>query len=189
MDARKKERLTSPFWEVFFSVLVLAGLAIVIFGFAGFGEQRTSSGSKAEIQMALITATLEAYNDEHGEYPGAHLKPFPDDASGMLLYQLMTGDGDDFLGGTRPSNGKIDEEEKSVKPRPPVDPVHDRHGFIHKDSDGNVIPELRDPWGNPWNYRPAIPGVTTSVRNSTYDLWSFGTDRSKSDEKRWTKNW
>lgn len=139
-------------------------------------------------QMALINSTLEEYKELHGHYPQASDGDYSGSRVSKILYQVLTGDGDDALGGSRPSNGRIDREEMHLEPRPPLDPAHDKHGLVQKREDGTIRHVLLDPLGNPWNYRPFDPKRPELTRNSTYDLWSFGLDKRLKNESKWTTN-
>ncbi|MEM0896776.1 MAG: prepilin-type N-terminal cleavage/methylation domain-containing protein [Verrucomicrobiota bacterium] len=175
--------------ELLTVILIIAILVAMVVGVAGYAEQKAAV-EKAKGQMALIKSTLSAYKDEWGEFPRSPSGQYGGDAGARLLYQVLTGDGDNLLGGDSSSNGQIDNDEKNIKPRPPLDPAHDKQGMVRKEPNGNIEPVLLDPFGNPWNYRPFEEGGSSNqLRNKTYDLWSYGPDSTKGKEAKWITNW
>ncbi|MEM9479634.1 MAG: prepilin-type N-terminal cleavage/methylation domain-containing protein [Verrucomicrobiota bacterium] len=175
--------------ELLTVILIIAILVALVVGVAGYAEQKAAY-EKAKGQMALIKSTLSAYKDHWGEYPRSPGGNYSGETGARILYQVLTGDGDNLLGGSSGSNGRIDQDEMNIKPRPPLDPVHDRQGMVRKEPNGNIGTILLDPFGNPWNYRPAEDGDSeTLTRNKTYDLWSFGSDSTRGKEAKWITNW
>ena len=174
--------------ELLTVILIIAVLVALVVGIAGPAEQKAAY-EKAKVHLATIKTTLDAYKQEWGEYPRSADGNYEGDLGARILYQVMTGDGDDLLGGESSSNGKIDEDEKDIKPKPPLDPAHDRQGFVRKKPNGEIDPILLDPFGKPWNYRPFEEESETRTKNQTYDLWSYGSDSTEQKEVKWVKNW
>lgn len=151
-------------------IIVLAGLVL---GTAGY-VQKKGARSRAEAEIAAMSAALESYKADNGLYP-----PFAAaNGSGHALYQALSGDGDDAVGGSTQSTGTTPAGAKSYmtlrasmfKPTPP-------------DATSRVV----DPWVFDYNYRS--PGQVTP----TFDLWSTGPPSSSGgqnqDSNQWIKNW
>ena len=147
-------------------IIILAGLILSTAGYV----QKKGARSRAEAEIAAISAALESYKSENGIYPeysgtgtGAH-----------ALYQALTGDGDKDIGGQNDSTGIAGSSGKSymalkpnmVRPNPP-------------DSSARVV----DPFGNDYGYR--TPPASGAV-NPTFDLWSTA---NSTDPNQWIKNW
>jgi len=164
-------------------IVILAGLTIGIISIA----QKKSYEGQAQAQLNLITTALTRYYEKFGEYP-----PFTgesnDSRGGQALYQALTGDGDDLLGGETSSDGKLDEDERRAsQDYRLIAPESDNEGLIGKDGDGKYT--LKDPFDAPWQYRTFDKDTPSATRNNTYDVWSFGDDKTGEDERKWIKNW
>jgi hypothetical protein len=162
--------------------------------------QESAQRNRTVAVHSQISAGLERYRETFGEYPapakaGIRVKiGFQEfDASGaLMLYQALTGDGDDMIqtGATNPtaSDGVVSESERdnSVGSNLPA-------RAIFKSSAGYI---LIDGYCQPFQY---TKGGAESV-NDSFDLWSFGRAPSqpppdkaaKVDVARsagWIKNW
>ena len=144
-------------------IIILGGLILSTAGYV----QKKGARSRAEAEIAAMSAALESYKADNGIYPvcqsptlGAH-----------ALYQSLSGDGNDAIGGTTASTGVIASTGKSymalknnmVKPTPP-------------DATARIV----DPFGNDYGYNS--PGA----QNPTFDLWSSA---GNSAQAQWIKNW
>jgi prepilin-type N-terminal cleavage/methylation domain-containing protein len=151
-------------------IVVLAGLILATSGYV----QTKGKRSRAEAEIAAISAALENYKADNGIYPQHSAASGGDHA----LYQALAGDGDDALGGTNASTGVASSSGKiymplkpsMAQPNPP-------------DSNTRVV----DPWTFGYNY--LAPGSN----NPTFDLWSTGPPTSNgtrnSDPAQFIKNW
>jgi general secretion pathway protein G len=147
-------------------IIVLAGLILSTVGYV----QKKGARSRAETEIAAMSAALESYKADNGIYP-----PNSATTGAHALYQGLSGDGNDAIGGTTASTGTPGSSGKSymtlkpnlLSPNPP-------------DATTRVI----DPFGNDYNYR--TPPVASAV-NPTFDLWS--TANAPSDQNQWIKNW
>jgi hypothetical protein len=117
-----------------------------------------------------MSAALESYKADNGIYP-----QHDGSKGGHALYQALTSDGDDALGGPNASTGTIPTTANSymalkpnmVRPNPP-------------DSTTRVV----DPFGNDYGYKTMPPAPTAN--NPTFDLWSTA---NSTDPNQWIKNW
>src|SRR5262245_3221322 len=147
-------------------IIVLSGLVLSMVGYA----RKKGARARAETEIAAMAAALESYKADNAVYPtysgttGAH-----------ALYQGLSGDGNDAIGGTTASTGIPGSSGKSymnlkpnmLTPNPP-------------DSATRVI----DAFGNDYNYRS--PGTNNIA---TFDLWSTANANPPTDQNQWIKNW
>jgi general secretion pathway protein G len=161
-------------------ILILAGLILATSGYV----QKKGARSRAEAEIAAMSAALESYKADNGIYPSepttTELNPTDPISSyansSRFLYGKLAGDSD----WDRSPNA----DEKSyfafkpsmlVPPPPSVDPVT----------------ALRDPFGNSYGYStmkantPNPPGGY----NPTFDLWSIADGAAGADQSKWIKNW
>src|SRR5438874_13833696 len=102
---RRGERLTNRFncaftlielIVVITGIIILTGLVLSTVGYA----QKKGARARAETEIAAMSAALENYRSDNAVYPpnaaltGAH-----------ALYQGLSGDGNDAIGGTTASTG------------------------------------------------------------------------------------
>lgn len=173
--------------------------SIVFVGLVSFNESKPSARNRSSAFQRAIMAGLEGYRSEFGEYPvpsvtgvTVNLDGHDYDASGaLMLYQALSGDGDDHiktaLPGKHASDGRLDDDELkhiylSDMPRE----------MIRKTEVGYM---LVDGFGHPYQYTPS----GAECVNDTFDLWSFAeaapcaqiNKLAKEAEAaaRWIKNW
>jgi type II secretory pathway pseudopilin PulG len=174
-------------------ILVLAGLILATAGYV----QKKGARSRAEAEIAAMSAALESYRADNGVYPrdastdslAASTDPqggTPNnfwDAS-RLLYKSLSGDSD---GDPTTSNPTQDTKSyfafkpNMLSPNPPGSNTY-----------------IRDPFGNSYGYSTIKTSAPTGADgyNPTFDLWSTcGENTKRSDEtfqqyqQRWIKNW
>ena len=148
-------------------ILVLTGLVLSTVGYA----RKKGARARAETEIAAMSAALESYKADNAVYP-AYPGPTP---GSHALYQGLSGDGNDAIGGTIASTGTPSSSGKSymtlkpnmLSPNPP-------------DATTHVI----DPFRNDYNY--LAPGTNNSA---TFDLWSTANANPPTDQNQWIKNW
>jgi len=156
-------------------IIILAGLTIATMGYV----QTKSRRSTAEAQIAAFSAALENYKADNGVYPAAS----PAGATANHgLYQALTGDGNDSIGGAAKSTGIASSSGKSympltnkmISPAPDSTPMPDPNTLV-----------VSDPFGNTYNY--SSPGAY----NPTFDLWSTTASLAMPtpSPSQWIKNW
>ena len=144
-------------------IIILASLILSTVGYV----QKKGARSRAEAEIAAMSAALESYKADNGIYPAC---PSPTPGA-HALYQSLTGDGNDAIGGSSASTGVPASSGKSYmalknnmkKPNPP-------------DPNTRVV----DPFGNDYGYNS--PGAN----NPTFDLWSTAGNASSA---QWVRNW
>ncbi|MDA7681803.1 type II secretion system GspH family protein [Verrucomicrobiales bacterium] len=160
---------------------ILMGLSMAIISFA----QGKAAEDKTRGAMSAIKAGLERYKVRNGEYP----EPMENSGSGtsgaIALYQALLDDGDDeiFGGPNNPSDGRAGEEML-------VDLLG--KGLVGDDESG--VWYLKDGYDRPFMYQVYDSENPDATNQSTYDLWSYGTDKernktNKTNEPKWVKNW
>jgi prepilin-type N-terminal cleavage/methylation domain-containing protein len=168
-------------------ILVLAGL---ILGTSGY-VQTKGKRSRAEAEIAALSAALENYKADNGIYPtdtvgGATnnldartmLNPTAAQysAASLFLYKELSGD----LTGNRAPTGK---SYFSFKP----------NMLLPKDQAQAAI-AIADPFGCSYGYSTANQANPSKGYNPTFDLWSTagtgtGPTPNPSPQDPWIKNW
>jgi len=155
-------------------VLILAGLILSTVGYV----QKKGARSRAEVEIAAISAALESYKTDNGIYPSDTTKtdvdptasPTPAAAS-LYLYEQLSGDSD---------NNRVADTKSyfSFKPSQlsPTDQTHS-------------VNAIRDPFGNTYGYSTAKAMGKSYGYNPTYDLWSVAEASPVSNQLQWIKNW
>lgn len=176
-------------------IIVLAGLILATSGYV----QKKGARSRAEAEIAALSAALENYKADNGAYPrdttnqySDKLNPRQDGTTAAsyqnaskFLYGEISGDNENY-------NNKIDTaaEQKnktyfSFKPQ---------MLFGTKDSNGSLVSVsyIRDPFGNSYGYSTAYQANPANGYNPTFDLWSTGgvvNNANPPDQTQWIKNW
>jgi general secretion pathway protein G len=145
-------------------IVILVGLVLTTVGYV----QKNAARSRASTEIAAMSAALESYKADNGVYPsnnngtlGAH-----------ALYQGLSGDGNDAIGGTSASTGTPGSSGKSYMALKP--------NMLHPNPP-DATTRVIDPFGNDYNY--IAPGTNNTA---TFDLWSTA---NSTDPIQWVKNW
>jgi prepilin-type N-terminal cleavage/methylation domain-containing protein len=166
--------------ELLIVIAIIAVLAGVVLATAGY-VQKNGKRSRAEAEIAAMSAALENYKADNGAYPSdavtnnfdvttATIADYA--APSLKLYDYLSGDTD---------YDRI-PEAKGYFPFKPnqLSPVEQT----------KAVTSIRDPFGNPYAYstmkasNPSLNG-----HNPTFDLWSVGDGTAGTDETKWIKNW
>ena len=158
-------------------IIVLAGLILATSGYV----QKKGARSRAEAEIAAMSAALESYKADNGIYPSDSftdaLNPTATtgyDPASALLYKELAGDRD----GDRTADAKsyFAFKPNMLKPVPPsID----------------TVTAIRDPFGNSYGYSTmrANAPASTGGYNPTFDLWSVADGAAGTDQSKWIKNW
>jgi type II secretory pathway pseudopilin PulG len=175
-------------------ILVLAGLILATSGYV----QNKGRRSRAEAEIAAISAALENYKADNGIYPTdtyinaldarTTYDPASYQTASLALYKLLSSDAN--------ANRTIDgtEANKSYFAFKP--------NQLSPQDQSTAVVYVRDPFGNSYGYSTAgnsqtNPSPSSPVGyNPTYDLWSTA-DYSPSPapsptptpQDHWVKNW
>src|SRR5207244_5262094 len=161
-------------------IIILAGLILSTVGYV----QKKGARSRAEAEIAAISAALESYKADNGIYPRDATKtdqvdpaasPIPITAT-QFLYEQLSGNSATNL---QPISGA--KSYFAFKPQ---------MLFGTKDSNGNLtsVSYIRDPFGNSYGYSTLKASGGTGGYNPTFDLWSIADDSSGTNQTRWNKN-
>jgi type II secretory pathway pseudopilin PulG len=144
-------------------IIILTGLVLSTVGYV----RKKGARSRAETEIAAMSAALESYKADNAIYPPNAVAP-----GAHALYQGLSGDGNDAIGGATASTGTPGSSGKSymtlkpnmLSPNPP-----------------NAMTHVIDPFQNDYNY--IAPGANNIA---TFDLWSSA---NSTDPNQWIKNW
>jgi type II secretory pathway pseudopilin PulG len=167
-------------------IIVLAGLILATAGYV----QKKGQRSRAEAEIAAISAALENYKADNGVYPShadtAALLPnkMGNPASSeyqkasLALYKLVSGDADNSTDRSAELKAYF-----TFKPNQ-LSPIDQTQAVLY----------IRDPFGNSYGYSTVKASVPTGADgyNPTFDLWSTGgiIDASATpSQAQWIKNW
>ena len=174
-------------------IIVLAGLILSTVGYV----QKKGARSRAEAEMAAMSAALESYKADNGIYPRDTTNSYTDnldarhDGSAGNAYQKAAQFVYGELSADKDYNGKVDATEAQNKSYFAFKPQM-LDGT--KDPNGNLtsVAFIRDPFGNSYGYSTAYQLASTKGYNPTFDLWSTGgtvTGSDPPDQSQWIKNW
>ena len=162
-------------------ILVLAGLILATSSYV----QKKGQRSRAEAEIAAISAALENYKADNGVYPVNATTNTLDPIStsdykpaSRSLYAALTGDDDDDPTTASSASAK-NYFGSALKPNM-LGPIP---------AGPNTY--LRDPFGNSYGYSTAKasnPSGTVGF-NPTFDLWSIADGAAGTDQTKWIKNW
>ena len=145
-------------------ILVLAGLVLATSSFV----QNKGARSRAEVEIAAMSAALENYKADNGIYPGSILDPATttpssyEDAS-ATLYESLAGDPD--------GDGQPDPAITSYMQFKP-----------NQLGSNNSKMFIKDPFGNSYGYSTLHETDPSKGFNPTFDLWSTAGSRTRLGE-------
>jgi len=162
-------------------IIILAGLTIATMGYV----QDKAKRSRAEAEIAAISAALENYKADNGIYPrGADTDSLDarTDSSAGTSYQKASKYLYGELAGDRDFDGAADAGLKSYFSFKP------QMLSGTKDTNGNftTISYLQDPFGKSYGYSTAQQADPSKGYNPTFDLWSTSGGQLTVS---WIKNW
>jgi len=166
-------------------IIVLAGLILATAGYV----QKKGYRSRAEAEIAAISAALENYKADNGVYPTGSdtIALLPNkmgdptqsgyQRASLALYLFISGDADNSE--DRSAEAKAYFNFKPTQLSSPRD---------------TKVTYIRDPFGNSYGYSTVKASAPTGSDgyNPTFDLWSTGglIDPSTSpNQAQWIKNW
>jgi prepilin-type N-terminal cleavage/methylation domain-containing protein len=149
-------------------ILVLAGLVLATSSYV----HNKGARSRAEAEIAAMSAALENYKADNGVYPTSSLiltSTTAADYTGAskLLYRALVGD-TDTDGQPGPGTSYM-----AFKPN--------QLGGTGTDT------FVKDPFGNSYGY--STVGPTGGGNNPTFDLWSIADGMVGAIQTKWIKNW
>jgi type II secretory pathway pseudopilin PulG len=170
-------------------IVILAGLILATTGYV----QKKGARSRAESEIAALSAALESYKADNGIYPRdttnnttdnldarASGNPTSYQAASLFLYNSLFG----ATNGSRtPASGARSYFTFKPNMLSPVD-------------QSQSVQYIRDPFGNSYGYSTANQANSSKGYNPTYDLWSTAgltanppTSGTDTLTPQWVKNW
>jgi type II secretory pathway pseudopilin PulG len=191
-------------------IIVLAGLILSTVGYV----QKKGARSRAEAEIAAMSAALESYKADNGIYPrdpapntatdkldartmfdavGANAPLYK--AASLVLYRALSGD--------RNLDRTVDAADKDldISGAPLTPPLTElpktyfafKPNMLSPSGGAGTIAALRDSFGNSYGYSTAYQydveqgtNPPTKGYNPTFDLWSTA---NSTDPVQWIKNW
>jgi len=180
--------------ELLTVISIIAVLAGLILSTAGY-IQRKAATSRAQTEIKAMEAAAESYKADNGIYPSgtnsdllksgsayaaSNGNPSNYTSACAILYQAITGDGNNLIGGATASTGHSGTSGKCYMELKPSQTAT-TSGVIY----------IVDPFGFSYGYSTAQASNTTAVicgYNTTFDLWSTAGTTTGSQTK-WITNW
>ncbi len=172
--------------ELLVVIGIVITLAALILGTVGY-VQKKGARSRAEAEIAAMSAALESYKADNGVYPTDPTKTenvdpsassVPQSAS-LYLYEQLSGDVNATLQPASGSKSYFNFKAQML--------------MGTKDPNGALtsVTFIRDPFGNPYGYSTMKAAGGAGGYNPTFDLWSTAgtTGSSANDVAQWIKNW
>jgi prepilin-type N-terminal cleavage/methylation domain-containing protein len=162
-------------------ILILGGLILATASYV----QTKGKRSRAEAEIAAMSAALENYKADNGVYPRdaassdlanptASLSDKSYTSASVFLYEQLYGT---TSGGRTPTAGAKTYFPFKPNQLSPVDQTL-------------AVTSIRDPFGNPYGYSTMKASDSTkSGFNPTFDLWSIADGAPGTDQTKWIKNW
>jgi type II secretory pathway pseudopilin PulG len=166
-------------------IIVLAGLVLSTVGYV----QKKGARSRAETEIAAMSAACESYKADNGIYPRDAITtdvldaratgdPTAYEAASLYLYDALFG----ATSGSRTPNAGA-RSYFTFKPNQ-----------LSPSDQAQPVAFIRDPFGNSYGYSTANQADPATGYNPTFDLWSTSgltTDPSDPDTitPQWIKNW
>ena len=160
-------------------IIVLAGLILATSGYV----QDKGKRSRAEAEIAAMSAALESYKADNGVYPrntatdalDARLADNPSayGTASVFLYDSLAG----ANGGSRTPTA----DSKSYFTFKP--------NMLSPSDQTATVTAIRDPFGNSYGYSTANQDSPTKGFNPTFDLWSTAGETAPTARSKWIKNW
>ncbi|HLW36103.1 MAG TPA: hypothetical protein VKS98_10620 [Chthoniobacterales bacterium] len=174
-------------------IIVLAGLVLSTVGYV----QNKGARSRAETEIAAMSAALGNYKSDNGIYPRGNadlsnntpydtdkldartaLDPSTYQAASLFLYKQLSGDTNANL---QPAAGA--KTYFQFKPQM-LAGTRDTAGSL------TAVTFVRDPFGSSYGYSTAYQNNPSTGYNPTFDLWSTASPTSgPSNQTQWIKNW
>ena len=162
-------------------IIILAGLILSTVGYV----QKKGARSRAEAEIAAISAALENYKADNGIYPTdattAALDARQNKDATQPIYQNASLYLFQQLSGLNPAQQPVSGAKNYFAFKPQM-----LGGTRDANNNVNPVAYIRDPFGNSYGYSTAFQADQSKGYNPTYDLWSTA---NSTDPNQWIKNW
>jgi type II secretory pathway pseudopilin PulG len=174
-------------------IIILAGLVISMVGYV----QKKGARSRAEAEIAAISAALESYKADNGIYPTdantTALKPNTMGDPRALAYQNASVSLYKPLSGDNNANRTVDaSDDPSGSGVVPKTYFAFKPNQLSPTDQAQNVTAIRDPFGNSYGYSTVKSSNPTGADgyNPTFDLWSTaGETNPAPNQNLWIKNW
>jgi prepilin-type N-terminal cleavage/methylation domain-containing protein len=165
-------------------IAILAGLLLSTAGYA----QKKSARTRAETEIAAMSAACESYKADNGVYPTNTDTNGLDPITGTIANyktpsRYMYGE----LSGDRNFDGTPDAGTRSYMAFKPASLLRD--DMSNPPSSTNPVTAIRDSFGNSYGYSTMKASGGANGYNPTFDLWSIADGAAGTDQTKWIKNW
>ena len=155
-------------------ILVLAGLVLATSSYV----HNKGARSRAEAEIAAMSAALENYKADNGVYPvdvsvdaRMSLDPNAYATASLNLYKAISGDADNDANRSAEKTSYFAFKPNQLAPS----------------DQSQKVTFIKDPFGNSYGYSTIYQTNSTKGYNPTFDLWS--TAGSTTSAAGWAKNW
>lgn len=205
--------------EVLTVVAIIAMLSALGFAATRYAQNKARQADTIALIQDVSTA-IEAYRQDRGNYPRPAMEEAETQIEGTswktggarMLYQVLSGDGDDALkGGEKISNGQQASAKSEKDPdagkvymdsivAPTAQDIEKKKHMKLVEPDGETGYYVIDAWRHPLQYQIAERDKNGVVTNdiqmhssSNFELWSYGAlkkpDESEEAKAKWITNW
>lgn len=175
--------------ELMVVLLTIFILAASILGVSGYVQEK-GKRSRAEGEIAAMSAALENYKADNGIYPrDSSPSPSPSTTDGLNALASPVPSPDAYQAASyylyRQLSG-LDADQKTV---PNMKSYFNFKPQMlgHIPPTSSAVAFIQDPFKNSYGYSTANQADSTKGVNPTYDLWSTAGAPSRAD--KWIKNW
>jgi prepilin-type N-terminal cleavage/methylation domain-containing protein len=159
-------------------VIVLAGLVLSTVGYV----QKKGARSRAETEIAAMSAACESYKADNGIYPRNNTTDTLDarqnfDATQAVYQNASLYLYDSLFGATSGSRTPNTGAKSYFTFKP---------NQLSPSDQAQPVVFIRDPFGNSYGYSTANQANQSNGYNPTFDLWSTA---NSTDLNQWIKNW
>jgi len=166
-------------------IVILAGLVLSTVGYV----QKKAARSRAETEIAAMSAACESYKADNGTYPR---NPATTDAldpttTNLAAYNTPSRDLYGLISGDSDFDGTPNAGARSYMTFKPNSLLRDN--MSNPPSLSNPVTAIRDPFGNSYGYSTMKASGGASGFNPTFDLWTVADGTAGTDQTKWVKNW
>jgi prepilin-type N-terminal cleavage/methylation domain-containing protein len=165
-------------------IVILVGLVLSTVGYV----QKKAARSRAETEIAAMSAACESYKADNGIYPSsAGTDALNPSTTNLADYKTPSRDMYGLISGDRDFNGTPDAGARSYMTFKPNSLLRDN--MSNPPSPSNPVTAIRDPFGNSYGYSTMKASGGANGYNPTFDLWTVADGTAGTDQTKWVKNW
>jgi general secretion pathway protein G len=161
-------------------IIVLAGLIFATTGYV----QNKGARSRAEAEIAAMSAALETYKADNGVYPRDSTNQTTD------TLDARTPKASDYAPASLYLYTQLSGNTANRKPAPNAKSYFAfKPNMLTPRDESASITAIVDPFGNSYGYSTAYQADPNKGYNPTFDLWSTANAKPVTDQNQWIKNW